>query len=100
MHFKGICPGDELLANGIRICAVMDVSDRILVLNRGELVYNSTPADIFSHYDELLAMGLNVPSFTKIIFALKKAGLPVRDAYTVEAAADAISELFSKEPHQ
>ncbi len=71
-----------------------EVSDRILVMNHGELVYNSTPSEIFSHYDELVAMGLNVPSFTKIIMLLKKAGFPVKDAYTVEAAADAISELM------
>lgn len=76
------------------------VSDRILVLNKGELVFNSTPAEIFSHYEELVSMGLNVPSFTKIIFALRRAGCDVADAYTVDDAADAIARLLEKEGTQ
>lgn len=73
------------------------VSDRILVLNQGALVFDSTPEEIFSHYEALVSMGLNVPSFTKIIYALQKRGLHVQNAYTAQAAADAICAMLHAE---
>jgi len=71
--------------------------DRIMVLNKGELAYFGAPEEIFSHSEELINMGLNVPSFTKIINALKKEGLDIDDVYTVEAAAAAIKKLLKGE---
>lgn len=36
-------------------------TDRIAVLDRGSLFMVGTPEDVFSHSEELLAMGLNLP---------------------------------------
>ncbi|MCH5198784.1 MAG: energy-coupling factor transporter ATPase [Oscillospiraceae bacterium] len=84
-----------LVTHSMEIAASM--SNRILVLNKGERAFFGTPEEIFSHSDELIAMGLNVPSFAKIISALKKEGFAVEDAYTVEAAAESIKKLLKGE---
>lgn len=81
-----------LVTHSMEIAASM--SNRILVLSGGELAFYSTPEEIFSHSEELISMGLNVPSFTKIISALKKEGFCVEEAYTVEAAAIAIKKVL------
>lgn len=70
------------------------LSDRILVMNRGKLQFEGTPEEIFSHAEELISMGLSVPSFTKILIALKKKGFNVKEVYTVEDAADEICRLL------
>ena len=81
-----------LVTHSMEIAAAM--SDRILVLNRGSVAFYGAPEEIFSHGEELIGMGLNVPSFTKILLRLRQAGYPVREAYTVEAAAAEIKTLL------
>ena len=84
-----------LVTHSMEIAA--QTSDRILVLNKGEVAYFGTPQEIFSHSEELIGMGLNVPSFTKITIALRALGYPVTDVYTVEAAAAQIGRLIRGE---
>ena len=80
------------VTHSMEIAASM--SERILVLNHGTVAYFGSPKEIFSHGEELIAMGLNVPSFTKIILELKKRGFDTEEVYTVEAAADQIALLL------
>ena len=81
-----------LVTHSMEIAAQM--SNRILVLNKGEIAYYGTPQEIFSHGNELISMGLNVPSFTKIMIALRRLGYNVQDVYTVEEAAKQIGALI------
>lgn len=81
-----------LVTHSMEIAAAM--SDRIFVLNGGKLQFTGTPEEIFSHAEALISMGLNVPSFTRILIALKKKGFAVKEVYTVEAAADEICRLL------
>jgi len=65
--------------------------ERIIVMNKGELIYDDVPKTIFSHYKELEKIGLAAPEVTYIMNDLKKAGFPVdTDAITVEEARDSI----------
>ena len=65
--------------------------DRIMVMNRGRLVFDDAPRAVFSHYKELEEMGLAAPQVTYIAHALKEAGFPVKtDVITVEEAEEAI----------
>ena len=65
--------------------------ERIIVMNKGELVYDDTPKTIFRHYKELEKIGLAAPEVTYIMNDLKKAGFQVdTDAITVEEARDSI----------
>lgn len=84
-----------LVTHSMEIAASM--SNRILVLSNGETAFFGTPEEIFSHSEELTSMGLNVPSFTKIISALKKEGFDVEEVYTIESAAAVIKKLLKGE---
>lgn len=74
-------------------------ADRLIVMNKGEVRYNDTPAAVFSgaNIEELEDMGLMAPQVTYILKALKSKGLPVReDIITIEAAADEIAGILKR----
>ena len=81
-----------LVTHSMEIAAQM--SDRILVMNQGGVAFLGTPKEIFSHGEALVGMGLNVPSFTKIILELKNRGFHPDEVYTVEAAAEQIASIL------
>ena len=65
--------------------------ERLIVVNRGQIAFDDTPREVFSHYQELEAMGLAAPQITYIMHALKQQGLKVDpNATTVEEARDDI----------
>ena len=60
-------------------------ADRIAVLDRGSLFMVGTPEDVFSHSEELLAMGLNLPQATQLVRALRTRGVEIeRDYYRMD----------------
>ena len=72
--------------------------ERIIVMNRGEVMYDGTPKEVFSHYKELEGMGLAAPQITYIMHALSENGLNVdTTATTVEEARDTILEALKKQ---
>ena len=61
--------------------------ERLIVVNHGEIAFDDTPRNVFTHYQELEGMGLAAPQITYIMHALKEKGLAVDpDATTVEEA--------------
>lgn len=65
--------------------------ERLIVVNRGQIAFDDTPREVFSHYQELEAMGLAAPQITYIMHALEQKGLKVDpNATTVEEARDDI----------
>ena len=77
---------------------VAQIADRILVMNKGELAFNGSVSEIFTHSDELVSMGLDVPVATKIMLALRKKGLGISsDIYTLEDAAKELCSFLAKE---
>lgn len=71
--------------------------ERIIVMNRGSILYDGTPKEVFSHYKELEQVGLAAPQVTYIMHALSERGLSVAtDATTVSEAADTIIESLLK----
>ena len=60
-------------------------ADRIAVLDKGSLFMVGTPVDVFSHSEELLAMGLNLPQATQLVRALRARGIEIeRDYYRMD----------------
>ncbi len=60
-------------------------ADRIAVLDRGSLFMVGAPEDVFSHSEELLAMGLNLPQATQLVRALRARGVEIeRDYYRMD----------------
>ena len=48
--------------------------DRLFVLNRGEIAYSGTPAEVFLHDEALHEIGLDVPECAKLANRLRSAG--------------------------
>lgn len=69
--------------------------ERLIVVNRGEIAFDDTPKEVFSHYRELEAMGLAAPQITYIMHALKEKGLNVDPgATTVSEACEDILRVL------
>ena len=77
---------------------VAEYVDRIIVMNKGRVMYDDEPKEVFSHYKELEEIGLSAPQVTYVMHALKEKGLDVEvDAITIdEAAADIIKALKNR----
>lgn len=50
---------------------IAELADRVLVMNRGKLVMNGTPAEVFSRGEPLWGMGLGLPPATEFMERLK-----------------------------
>ena len=72
-------------------------ADRIIVMNKGEVMYNDRPENVFAHYQELEKVGLAAPQVTYIMHDLKEKGFAVNtQVTTVEEAADQIMAALEK----
>lgn len=73
-------------------------ADRIVVMNQGQVMFNSTPKEVFSHYRELEEVGLAAPQVTYIMHELAEKGFDVNTgATTVKEAADSIMEVLGND---
>jgi energy-coupling factor transport system ATP-binding protein len=70
--------------------------DRLIVMNKGTVMYYDEPKKVFEHYQELEKVGLAAPQVTYIMHDLAKNGIAVRtDVTTVSEAADEIMRALS-----
>lgn len=61
--------------------------DRIIVMNKGSVLLDDVPKEVFRHYKELEAVGLAAPQVTYIMQTLRERGLAVdTDVTTLEEA--------------
>ena len=56
---------------------VAEYVDRIIVMNKGSVMYDDTPREVFKHYKELEEVGLAAPQVTYIMHDLKARGADV-----------------------
>ncbi|MGN0579738.1 MAG: energy-coupling factor transporter ATPase [Ruminococcus sp.] len=69
--------------------------DRIIVMDKGTTVLDGEPRKVFSHVENLKAIGLDVPQVTELAWELRKAGFDVPpEIITEEECAAAIEKLF------
>ena len=74
---------------------VAEYVDRIIVMNKGHVMYDDVPKEVFKHYKELEEIGLAAPQVTYIMQALRDKGLPVKDdATTVDEATQEILRVL------
>lgn len=65
--------------------------DRIIVMSAGRVAMDGNCAEVFSRYNELLQVGLDVPQITYVADALRRHGVDIgADIYTVKYAASQI----------
>lgn len=74
---------------------VAEYVDRIIVMNKGSVMFDDIPRKVFAHYKELEEVGLAAPQVTYILHELRKRGLNVdTSATTIEEAAETILETL------
>lgn len=68
-------------------------ADRVFVMDKGKLVMQGNPKEVFSHVEKLKSLGLEVPQVTELAYMLKKSGLNIEDGIlTVEELMMQINE--------
>ncbi|MBR4627530.1 MAG: energy-coupling factor transporter ATPase [Ruminococcus sp.] len=71
--------------------------DRVVVIDKGSVLMDGTPREVFSQVERIKAIGLDVPQATELAHELRKAGIELpEDILTAEECADAIEALFTK----
>lgn len=76
---------------------VANYASRIIVLDKGKVLYDDIPARVFSHVEELESIGLAAPQVTYVMRALRRMGWDVSQDVTTQAeAADEILEVLRK----
>ena len=74
---------------------VAEYVDRIIVMNDGYIAMDGTPHEVFTHGEELVEMGLDVPDVTRLLMRLKAEGVNVRtDIFTLEEAETELKKLI------
>lgn len=78
---------------------VAEYVDRIVVMNKGEIVFDAEPKEVFKHDKELEEMGLAAPAVTYIMKKCREAGMDVSvEATTIcEAKEEILKALSAKE---
>ncbi len=76
---------------------VSKMCDRIIVMNKGEIVLDGNPKEVFRHTELLESIHLGVPAASKLREKLIKKGFSLSDdIYTIEEMKDAILENLKR----
>ena len=78
---------------------VARLTDRLLVLCGSRLVMDGPPAEVFTHAEELVEMGLSIPYVTQVFLRLRHMGLDVPNVYTLSQAEEALMALKGGTQH-
>jgi len=72
-------------------------ADKVYVMDRGKVVIQGTPKEVFSHVERLRELRLDVPQVTELAYELKKNGLPLSDGIlTLEELVEELKNLKHK----
>lgn len=76
------------------------LADRILVMERGRILRDGTPSEVFSDPEAMWRAGLDVPQTTELLYKMKRAGLDVRtDLFDTDECAAELARVLSEEGH-
>ena len=78
---------------------VTRLTDRLLVMNGSHLAMDATPAEVFTHAEELVEMGLSIPQVTQVFLHLRRLGVPVENVYTIDQAVAEIKRIKGGNAH-
>lgn len=78
---------------------VARMASRMLVMCDARLAMDGTPHEVFSHAQELLDMGLDIPEVTRVFLKLQQMGVPVEQVYTMEQAAQELQRVRGGQFH-
>mgnify|MGYP004506352587 FL=1 len=71
------------------------LTDKLIVMNNGEMVLFDNTENVFRKYDFLKSIGLNVPIVTQVMHKLKSMGLDIPDnIFTVDKAVEYLLDVY------
>jgi len=90
--------------NGITIVLIThymeeaENSDRVIVMNDGEIIDDGKPKEVFKNVEKLKSVGLDVPQTTELLYALSKNGFEINtNVISIEEAAKEIKNALHLE---
>ena len=71
-------------------------ADRVIVMEKGGVILDDTPENVFSNVELLRKVGLDVPQSTQLMYAMKNDGFDTADTHIIneEACAEYLYELL------
>lgn len=76
---------------------VAALAERVIVMNHGKVAMDGTPREIFSHGEELRAIGLDVPQAVELAQKLREKGFDVPEGiYKIEEVRAAVEAIVGK----
>lgn len=89
--------------NGITIILITHYMDeaaqaeRVVVMDKGKIIFDDTPSEVFSHVDMLREVGLDVPQVTQLMYLMNHSGFEGADTHIIneEECADYLYSLLS-----
>lgn len=70
-------------------------ASELIVMHKGKIVLTGSPKEVFSKYDELSALSLDIPEMCKIMNKIRALGYDVSDGvFEVEKAAEIIENII------
>ena len=79
-------------------------ADRVVVMDKGEIVLDGVPREVFRNVEKLKSLGLDVPQATELAYRLRKAGLDIPDNAEIQSGLmvneSKLSELLSAEKEE
>ena len=74
------------------------LADRVLVMNKGRIVLDGTPSEVFKEVDVLKNAGLDVPQPSDLAFKLKEAGIDLKaDVLSVDDLVKAVTCILQED---
>lgn len=69
-------------------------ADRVVVMEKGKVILEGNPREVFSRVSELKSLGLDVPQVTELSYELNKSGISMKkDILTIEEMVDELCQL-------
>jgi len=69
-------------------------ADRVIVMEKGKIILQGTPKEVFVNVELLKEIGLDVPQMTELAYYLRKEGIDVRkDILSIDEMVDELCQL-------
>ncbi len=76
------------------------LATRLIVMNKGRLVADGAPRELFRQVGMMESVGLGVPQATKLCALLRKRGVDIPDdLYTIDQVREHLLRLWKEAPH-
>ena len=69
--------------------------DRVVVMDKGQIVFDDIPSNVFAHAEKMKEIGLDIPQTAELIYLLRKEGFNLDSHITSEdECVDALMKLL------